>query len=492
MKIPENVKKDAIAYRGQVQRFLDGQMNPIMFKAYRVPMGIYEQRVSGAYMVRIRVPAGIITAEQAAMVGRLSKQFGNGIVHVTTRQDLQIHSVAIERTPDVLEQLLEAGLSTRGGGGNTVRNISACPKAGLCRNEIFDVSGYATALTEFLVSQNESFNLPRKFKIAFSGCAKDCAFASIADLGFFAEVRDGVGGFAVYAGGGLGAVPAVAVQIEEFISVNDIFETALAVRNLFDKYGDRVNRNRARLRFVLQKLGRKKFIETYKAELAAVKTLGLSFKTPLPQLNNSNGSFAQSAPIARGVRMQKQQGLYSVRLFLKLGDIPADDLIKVSELASKFCDDTLRTTQSQELLLINVPQKNIDSVLAGLKLLSVDALNLKGPKLIACTGAATCKLGLCLSRNLATEIDDQIDKSHGALRDDIDIRISGCPNACGGHFIADIGLQGRATRVNGQLMPAYDILVGGSARRDGAKIGVSAGSLPARAVPAFIVEALSV
>lgn len=191
-----------MAYRDSLERFLSGDLSPIAFRSIRVPMGIYEQRESDTYMIRVRVAGGVFSLEQAIKVAELAKRYGSALVHVTTRQDLQVHQVRIEDTADILEQLLDVGLSTRGGGGNTVRNVSACPFAGFCPDEVFDVTSYAVALTEYLIRHRSNFNLPRKFKAALSGCSKDCALACVADLGFFAHESNGKRGFAVYAGGG--------------------------------------------------------------------------------------------------------------------------------------------------------------------------------------------------------------------------------------------------------------------------------------------------
>lgn len=217
LRIPDSVREDTLAYRGKVEKFLRGETSTVGFRGYRVPMGVYEQRAAGKFMVRIRIGAGLVLPHQLETIARLSRTHGNGVIHVTTRQDIQIHEVEIEDTPDVLEGLLEAGLSSRGGGGNTVRNVTACPRAGLCADEEFDVTPYSIATAEYLLQDRSSFNLPRKYKIVFSGCSTDCAFASVADLGFFAHVRDGVKGFAVYAAGGLGSNPGVAVRIEDFV-----------------------------------------------------------------------------------------------------------------------------------------------------------------------------------------------------------------------------------------------------------------------------------
>ncbi len=476
LHIPQSVKEDTHGYRSGVKKFLDGQTSPVAFRAYRVPMGIYEQRTVGKFMVRIRIGAGLVLPHQLERIAQLSKTYGNGIVHVTTRQDIQIHEVDIEDTPDVLEGLLEAGLSSRGGGGNTVRNVTACPEAGVCHEEEFDVAPYAIAAAEYLLQDRSSFNLPRKFKLVFSGCSKDCAFASVADLGFFAHLKNEVKGFSVYAGGGLGPNPAVAAKIEDFIEAEEIFEVAEAIKRLFDKYGDRANKHKARLRYVLARVGIEEFIKLYRAERDLLKTEGLPCTTP------------QIRDIASVYKVPEKSE--NVRLRLKKGDIPADDLNIVGQIAAKYGQGLIRTTQLQDLLITGITQEDVDKVHSELKKLSIDVFGDGSSKIIACAGASTCKLGLCLSRGLAEAISDKL--SHNGFSADLPettIRISGCPNSCGHHYIASIGFQGKAKRVNGRLMPCYDVLVGAKTIEGDAQLGKRIGTVPAKNIPELLTEA---
>jgi sulfite reductase (ferredoxin) len=475
LHIPQSVKEDTIGYRSQVKKFLDGQTSPVAFRAYRVPMGIYEQRTAGKFMVRIRIGAGLVLPHQLERIAQLSKTYGNGIVHITTRQDIQIHEVDIEDTPDVLEDLLEAGLSSRGGGGNTVRNITACPEAGVCHEEEFDVAPYAIATAEFLLQDRSSFNLPRKYKIVFSGCSKDCAFASVADLGFFAHMKNRIKGFSVYAAGGLGSNPAVAAKIEDFIKAEEIFEVAEAIKRLFDKYGDRSNKHKARLRYVLARVGIEEFIKLYRAERDILKVDGLPYTAP--QIREITSVYKVSEkPV-------------NVRLRLRNGDIPADDLSIVGNLAAKYGQGLVRTTQLQDLLITGIAEKDIDEVHSELKKLSINVFGDGIPKIVACAGASTCKLGLCLSRGLADAISNQFSKA-GVVADSSEttIRISGCPNSCGHHYISEIGLQGKAKRVNGRLMPCYDVLVGVKTFEGDAHLARRIGTVPAKKIPELLAD----
>ncbi|MHC4431296.1 MAG: sulfurtransferase TusA family protein [Planctomycetota bacterium] len=474
LHIPETVREDTLAYRDKVGEFLAGQTSAVAFRAYRVPMGVYEQRAAGKFMVRIRVGAGLVLPFQLEGIARLSKAHGNGIVHITTRQDIQIHEVEIGETPDVLEGLLEVGLSSRGGGGNTVRNVTACPRAGICGDEEFDVTGHSIATAEYLLADRSSFNLPRKYKIVFSGCSTDCAFASVADLGFFAHNRDGVKGFAVYAGGGLGSNPAVAVKIEDFVEVSEIFEVAEAMKRLFDKHGDRANKHKARLRYVLARVGTSEFIRLYRQERDTLNVEGLPYRAP------------EIRDIASDYPAPKES--VTVRLWLKNGDISADDLVAVGRIATRYGQGFVRTTQLQDIHITGVAPADVENVNDELRKLRTDVFGDGGPKVVACTGSATCKLGLCLSRGLSDAISKRLGK---ATDSDTVVRISGCPNSCANHFIAEIGFQGRAKRVNGRLMPFYDVLADARTVEGDAHLAEKIGAVPAKRIPDLVAEALS-
>ena len=484
-----------MVYREKVRKYVAGDTSPIAFRGYRVPMGVYEQRTTGRFMVRVRVGAALVAPFQLERLAELSEKYGNGILHVTTRQDIQIHDVGIEATADVMEELLEADLSPRGGGGNTVRNVTACPRAGVCRQEVFDVAPYAVATAEYLLCDRSSFNLPRKFKLAFSGCSKDCACASIADLGFFAHVKDGIEGFSVYAGGGLGPNPAVGVKIEDFVVASEVFKVAEAVKRLFDKHGDRSNKHKARLRYVLGRKGTDEFVRLYRQERDELESSGLPYQAPDIRDIASRYAVTEAADSdVHGnldVLPDKTPGRVTVKLWLKKGDIPAADLRKVSQIAAKFGQGLVRTTQLQDLLIAGIALQDLPKVESELKDLSIDVFG-AAPKVIACTGAATCKLGLCLSRSLSDAIAEKFSKSTVAPKAvESVIRISGCPNSCGQHYISEIGLQGSAKRTRGRLMPFYDVLVGGRTVEGEAQLGKVVGTVPAKRIPDLLVEALS-
>jgi sulfite reductase (ferredoxin) len=447
-------------------------------------------------MVRVRGAAGIFLPHQVRRVAELSKEFGNGIVHMTTRQDLQIHRVMVQDTPTVLEKLLEAGLSSRGGGGNTVRNISACSLAGVCADEAFDVSPYALALTEYLIRERANFNLPRKFKVAFSGCSKGCSLASVADLGFFAKVKDGVKGFAVFAAGGMGSHSKLAEKINDFIPAESIFETAEAMKRLFDKEGDRTNRNKARLRYVMERLGAEEFSRLYRQELEQVRSEGISYpeininKMKQPECDAGVSAEPEDAAYrlwkSANVIPQKQQGLFAVRLSFPVGEVSSSALSEIAGLAEKLGDGKIRTNLDQELLLQGVKGSALPDLYETLKEMDGRLTAGRPVKTVACAGASTCKLGLGLSRALASAIEAEL--KDAAPLDGTPIRISGCPNSCGQHPIAPLGLFGSARRINGRLVPYYMVVAGGRRNEDGAALSESLGRVPARLIPALLRE----
>jgi sulfite reductase (ferredoxin) len=492
-ELPDRIRKDVAGYRNEVDRFVRGEANPVAFRAYRVPMGVYEHRETGRYMTRVRLGAGLALPHQLARIAELSRQHGNGVVHATTRQDLQIHDLTIEGSIAVQEGLAAVGLSARGGGGNTVRNVTACPRASVCPRAQFDVAPHAIALAEYLLAHPKAFTLPRKYKIAFSGCADDCAFASVNDLGFFAHQRDGEWGFAVYAAGGLGAQPTIGIRLESFVAASQIFAVAEAILNLFDRLGDRSNKSQARLRYVLRRLGAQSFLAEYQKERERLSREGLHGTPPKPRrlafacleagpLSGNGG--LPGAP--EGFLAERDPTRLTLALRLSNGRIPSHDLTHVADIARDFGAGVVVATQQQDLLVPGVAREKVEQVRAALATLSIHVAA-RGPKVVACAGASTCKLGLCHSPALADAIEHTLDGS--PRQEGLDeIRLSGCPNNCGNHSLAALGFEGRARRHEGRLMPCYNVLAGGKVAEDATHLSERVGVLPARAVPDFVAE----
>lgn len=502
-EIPETWPADIVALRERIAAFHSGSVSAAELRAFRVPLGIYEQRRDGTFMLRVRLPLGAVLPHQMRTLASVSRDFGNGVLHVTTRQDIQVHVVPLDSICRALVELSRSGLCTKGGGGNTVRNITCCVGAGVCRHEHFDVGPYAVAMTEFLLDDPLSYQLPRKYKLAFSGCSNDCAAATVNDVGYIAKQQDGVAGFSVYVGGGLGAHSRTGQLLETFVAADRIHRVAEAVKRVFDKHGNRKNRNRARLRFLIEEIGLDKFRALYEAELEA---LGGAASPPLRVLSPSAQSGTDVAPSEtarvdfaawrqRNVRPQKQSSYYRVEIPLVLGDISVDAMGGLADVADKHGERMLRTTQWQNIELRWVHERELPAVhgeLAALGLAETPPRLLR--ELTSCTGASTCKLGICLSRGLARAIADAL--THDVI--DLDavgklrLYVSGCPNACGRHPIAQLGFFGAARRVGGHLAPHYVVQYGGKVREGKTRLAEGNEAIPARNVPIFVKELLTV
>lgn len=481
--LPGSLPGDIEQLRQMTEQFQAGAIPAARYQAFRVPQGVYEQRESGTYMLRARLAAGILTPFQMRVAAEVADTYGNGTLHLTSRQDLQVHGVMLSGIPAAVEQLTDAGLSTKGGGGNTVRNIAACFQAGVCPDEVFDVTPHAISLTESLLGDPLSFQLPRKYKIACSGCGRDCAGATVTDLGFISKRLAGENGFAVYVAGGMGAHSRLGRLIEEFVPAAAAVKVAEAVKRVFDKHGNRKNRHRARLRFLIEDLGFEAFEKLYRAELGEV--VGRPLET----------GRSSSSPRSTGqVLPQKQSGLSSIEIAPPLGVIQAGQLRELAGIVERYGEKRVRATGWQTAVLRGVTAEDVEALTA--ELTSIGLWSEEPPILrhmLTCAGASTCRLGICLSRGLARAIRTALIESGlhlDAATGEITIHISGCPNSCGHHPIAPIGLFGAARRVNGRLAPHYIVQLGGHVEEGRTQLASGAHAIPARNVPSFLVDFL--
>jgi len=498
--LPALFTEDLGRFREQTERFRRGELSAAEYRAFRVPRGVYEQREAGTFMLRVRLPAGVVLPHQMRVLARVAGQYGNGLLHVTTRQDIQVHRVVLDHLHPALEELHGAGLSTQGGGGNTVRNITACCDAGVCPHEALDVSPYVVALTEFLLPDPLSYQLPRKYKAAFCGCAKDCAGGTVNDLGFIAR-GDGAPGFRVYVGGGMGAHSRVGQMLEEFVPAGEVHLAAEAVKRVFDQYGNRKNRHRARLRFLLEQIGLGRFKELYQEELAGLRSASPPGLTVRAIPGRTRPPSAAGAAPGRGfaewratsVMPQKQAGYFMVLVSPPLGNFDARTFADLADVVERHGEGAARTTQRQGLVLRWIHESELaelHAALSPLGLAGTDAPILRN--LVACAGAATCRLGICLSQGLAGAIRSELSSSRLALEKlgELKINISGCPNSCGRHPVADIGFFGAARRVKGRLMPYYVLQLGGGVVEGRTRLAEGNQPVPARRVPALLAELL--
>ena len=511
----------------EAQKFLAGETDPDLFKRFRLKQGIYGQRQPGVQMVRIKIPFGHITSGQLRTIAQISEEYSTGVCHVTTRQDIQLHFVPLERVPDLLRRLAAVGLTTREACGNTVRNVTACPMAGICRDELFDITPYANAMARFFLRNPICEELPRKFKIAFSGCSHDCAMTAIHDFGVTATSigRNGTEefGFRVTVGGGLGPSPKRPYLLEEFLSPTELLPVCEAVLRVFSRFGNRKNRSLARIKFLLEKIGFETFYRLYQEELHAVKrgrssVLPESLKTiarhpaaaALP-LTNGNREHSEQPGLSRNgnnsddaqehawrllsVQPQRQPGLCAIQVRLVIGDITASALRALSDTAEQYAHGQMLATPNQNFLLRNVREADLPALYAtlnrnGLALPAAETIS----DVIACPGTDTCGLGITSSKPLGRVLTEQL-QAESEWADDlkqITIKISGCPNSCAQHHIASIGFHGVATKIDGRLLPAYQLHLGGRFTPQGVQFGQRFTlRFPAKRVPDVVKHLIS-
>jgi len=495
--LPHALGQDLEKFAEQTRLFVAGEMPATEYRAYRAPQGVYEQREEGTFMLRCRFPAGVVLPHQMRTLAEVSRRRGNGVLRVTSRQDVQIHRVPVNCIVPALRHLHAASISTKGCGGNTVRNITGCADAGVCPYELFDVTPHALALTEFFLRDPLSFQLPRKYKIAFSGCDRDCAGAGVNDLGFVAKRQGASDGFSVYAGGGLGMHSQLGALLEEFVTPEDIFLVAEAVKRVFDWHGDRKNKHRARLRFLVKRIGFQEFRNLYRKELAKLRAA--------PPGHAEIGEPASAPPVrppgdfvARegfekwrraNVRRQKQEGYHIVDIPLPFGEITADRMAALADVVEVHGEGMARTTQSQNLCVRWIGEAELPALHA--KLARIGLAPTPPPvlrDLVTCAGAATCQLGLCRAKGLAQAVSKELERSGLDLASlgEVKLHISGCPCACARHPVAQVGLYGAARRAGARLAPYYVLQLGGRIGEGRTRLAEGDTALPAKKVPAFL------
>ncbi|MCM8797332.1 MAG: sulfurtransferase TusA family protein [Candidatus Omnitrophica bacterium] len=501
-KLPEKIKKDLENYSKAIEDYLEGKSSWQRFSGVRVPWGNYSHRGGKIFMGRIRIPAGVLLPYQLKALAEASQRYGDGMLHITTRQDIQIHDVKAEDIIKVHNFLKDYQLSSRGGGGNTVRNITACPLSGVCPDEVFDVREDAVALTEYLISDEVSYNLPRKFKISFSGCSLDCGGCLVNDVGLVALRRDYQDGYRVFVGGGMGAVSLTGRILEDFILRKDLGYVISAIRNTFYKYGDRKNKHHNRLRFLIQDVGFDKFKEYYSRELKELKEdeyiclRKINFNYPFPKAVSFSGAEDKGFRefLKYNCQNQRQDGFSIVKLRIPRGDLPAKTAEELVGLVSAFTQIEFRTSPEQNLYIVNFPQDKLHNLYTKLTTLSLDFLY---PQtlidIVACKGSTTCNLGLCNSPGLAKELERVIKENFLAstVFDKLKIKINGCPNACGHHPLGMVSFCGAVRKLKERPVPFYRLFLGGMAKADKTKLASDTGILlPAKNVPLFLKDFL--
>lgn len=489
-----------------VQRFWGKEISEGEFRRFRLQHGVYGQRQEGYQMFRIKIPWGGLTSEQLERLADLAQRTPRGVGHVTTRQNIQFHFLKLVEAPDFMRDLATVGLTTREACGNTVRNVTAGACAGVCPLEVFDVTPYADAVARFLLRNPMNQNLSRKFKIAFSGCPEDEGISAIHDIGARAVLHRDNGtshrGFRVLMGGGLGPVPYHAQLLEEFTPADQLLVTVAAIVRIFDRFGNRENRSRARMKFVLQEFGVEKFRAAVLKERTGLQLTMAGDISPIPlreELPPIRRAASVTAPDLQdagfeawrrsNVRPQRQPGYAMVAARLELGDVTALQLRLLAFCAREFGDGTVRTTNQQNFLLRWISEDALGSLYRVLR--RGGLANPGADRLIdvtACPGADTCQLGITSSKGLALAISRMLEEKHPDLTEEVGgrIKISGCPNSCGQHHIATIGFYGGSKKFDGRQAPTYQMLLGGRWGDASARFGKPTLRLPAKNIPPAI------
>jgi sulfite reductase (NADPH) hemoprotein beta-component len=496
--------KDIDEFVEKLEAFERGEINAEQFRMFRLLRGVYGQRQQDVQMFRIKIPMGLLGPDQLRVIADIAEEHSRGFGHVTTRQNIQLHFMKMKDIEGSMRRLDEVGITTREACGNSVRNVTACELAEVCAGAAFDVSPYAEALVRHFLRHPLSSSLPRKFKIAFSGCGTDCAFGAIHDLGFIAQVKDGQRGFKVYAAGGLSTTPQAAITLHDFVPAAELGRVGEAIVRLFHALGNRENKHRARMKYVLRKLGEQGFRAKYAEQRAAVdaeamKELRLPENprnTPAPPVENGHGPHPSGYLQWRSACAldQKQEGYAAVYARLFLGDLTAAQMRALAGLITRFGDGTLRLTIDQNLLVPWVDKRSLPALYVALREIGLARTDVHTARdVTSCPGAESCNLAVTSSRNVARAIAERLelpDVGTSKALADTTIKISGCPNSCGQHHVADIGWHGAAKTVNGVTYPMYQLHLGGGVDPSGARFGRQVVKVVARRVPDAVAALL--
>jgi len=479
------VQKDIVDLEKKIREFRDGKIHDEKFRSLRLARGIYGQRQPGVQMIRIKLPFGKVSFKQFLRIADISDEYASSNLHLTTRQDIQIHYVSLDRTPELWAKLEQDDITLREACGNTVRNVTASPTSGIDPNELFDVSPYAYATFKYFLRNPICQEMGRKFKIAFSSSDADTAFTYIHDLGFIPKLilKEGkeVRGFKVLFGGGLGAQPFIAHMVNEFLPEDELIPYIESTLRVFDRYGERSNRNKARMKFLVAKLGLDEVLSLIAQERVAnrIKHFNIDRDTvDLPQIPAKielmdvpiSDQLLYQRWLDTNVFEQKQHGFYGVYIKVTTGDIPTSKARKFIAAINGLVADEIRITINQGLLLKYVHKEALPVLFERLKELDFVKPGFDSVSdITTCPGTDTCNLGISNSTELARVLEDLISEEFDELieNQDIKIKISGCMNSCGQHGLAHIGFHGSSLKAAGKVVPAAQVLLGGGTVGDG-------------------------
>ena len=529
-QISEDLSRDIDIYETQLELKRQGKMTNELFGETRLRRGVYGQRYDNGQrfdgqttqileypcgdlekgvvtvwdapgMMRIKIPFGGMASFQMDVLAELAEEYSDGILHVTTRQDLQLHYVHIDDTPTIMRRLAAVGITTQEACGNSIRNVTACPLAGVCNTESFDVTPYADGATQFLLGHPDCQDFGRKFKIAFSGCAHEaCGLTAMHDVGVIAKIKDGKRGFEFYVGGGLGAVPHQAKLFYEFLPVEELNPMIQAIARVFARLGEKNNRARARLKFLIAKVGLDEFKALVEEErkilphddgwTSYLSDIESKTETPLKNAVSLNGAAKSEAFnewYATNVYAQRQPGYAVVSVTLPLGDATADQFRLMAELGRKYVKDSIRTTVEQNIVYRWVSEADVPELYEALENAGLGAPGASSiVDVTACPGTDTCKLGIASSRGLAAELRTQLAEKNATLDaaiKNLRIKISGCFNSCGQHHVSDLGFYGISRKVGEYHVPHFQVILGGQWTENAGSYGLAIGAVPSKRIP---------
>lgn len=470
-----HVEKDIIELDKKIRFFREGRIDEERFRSLRLARGVYGQRQQGVQMVRIKLPYGKVTGEQLLRLADVSDEYSNGNLHITTRQDIQIHHVSLDRTPELWAQLEQDDVTLREACGNTVRNVTASETAGIDINEPFDVSPYAHEVFRFFLRNPICQEMGRKFKISFSASYEDTALSYMHDLGFIPKIQNGQRGFKILLGGGLGSQPRHGDVLYEFLPTNKIIPVTESILRIYDRHGERTRRQRARIKFLIKDIGLENFVALIAEEHKALSYQEYEIDTSvfdkpikIPDLSvpfvEIDGVDFQAWK-SLNVIAQKQKGLFAVGIKITLGNFSTEKARSLAHLIKNYAANELRFTLRQNILIRHVKEEFLPFFYKELKVLGFAEFGYNSTlDITACPGTDTCNLGIASSTGLAAELGRvlKIEYPQFVANKDITIKISGCMNACGQHNMAHIGFQGMSIRTKDKkVAPAVQVLLGG-------------------------------
>ncbi|WP_128544014.1 HEPN domain-containing protein [Larkinella soli] len=480
VQFTENVSKaarrDILELQSKIGNFANGEMTDEHFRKYRLARGVYGQRQPGVQMIRIKLPHGRITTAQLVRIADVSDKYATGNLHATTRQDIQLHFVKLGDSPALWSELEDVGITLREACGNTVRNVTGSALAGIDPEEPFDITPYAQAVYEYFLRNPICQEMGRKFKISFSSSERDNAYGYMHDVGLVPRIRDGKRGFKVMLGGGLGAQPYAAETAYEFLEEEKIIPMIEGVIRVFDRYGERTRRHKARMKFLLQDIGLEELVKRVQEEYPALKNktyevpdittavpADLSQTSGVDPFTLSNAADYQ-AWLKTNVFEQKQKGWYAVQLRVLLGDMKSDTARQLAQVIKKYAADDIRVTVNQGYLLRFVRPEDLPAIHAELA-----ALGLADPgfdstaDITTCPGTDTCNLAISSSYGITRALEKMMKADFPELiyNNDIKIKISGCMNGCGQHSVANIGFHSSSVKNGALVLPALQVLLGG-------------------------------